>query len=148
MMGLSSKFYGGGQRILLKILLVADSASDSLLIKDKLTDYNVVTASDRFDAFGLIEKYNDIGLVLLDLDMPEMEGFHLLKLLNSDERYKKLRTIILTSHDKPHKEIKGLKLGAVDYLRKPVHTDSLLARIKVHADFLRMRQALEQRLKE
>lgn len=134
--------------MLLKILLVADSTSDSLLIKDKLTGYIVVVATDKSEALDLIEKHNDIDLALIDLDMPEMEGFRLLELLNSNERYKGLRTIILTGQDEPENELKGLELGAVDYIRKPVHTETLLARIKVHADFFRMKRALELKLQE
>ncbi|HPT79470.1 MAG TPA: EAL domain-containing protein [Candidatus Atribacteria bacterium] len=134
--------------MLLKILLVADSTSDCLLIKDKLTGYIVVIATDRHEALGLIEKHKDIDLVLVDLDMPEMEGFRLLEHLSSVEQYKGLRTIIMTGQDEPENELRGLELGAIDYIRKPIHTESLLARIKVHADFFRLKRALEQKLQE
>ncbi|HOB20815.1 MAG TPA: response regulator, partial [Candidatus Atribacteria bacterium] len=126
--------------MLLKILLVADSTSDCLLIKDKLTGYIVVIATDRHEALGLIEKHKDIDLVLVDLDMPEMEGFRLLEHLSSVEQYKGLRTIIMTGQDEPENELRGPELGAIDYIRKPIHTESLLARIKVHADFFRLKR--------
>ena len=60
----------------------------------------------------------------------------------------KLRTIILTNYDELDNEIKGLKLGAVDYIRKSLHMDSLKTRIDIHVALLRAQQALEQRIDE
>jgi len=80
--------------------------------------------------------------------MPNMNWFQVLESLKQDERFGKLRTIILTNYDELDNEIKGLKLGAVDYIRKPIHMDSLKARIDVHIALLRAQQALEQRIDE
>lgn len=77
-----------------------------------------------------------------------MNGFQVLESLKKNERYQKLRTIILTNYDELDNGIKGLKLGAVDYIRKPIHMDSLKARIDVHVTLLCAQQALEQRLDE
>ena len=75
-----------------------------------------------------------------------MDGFQVLEALQKDERFKGLRTIILTNYDELDNEIKGLRLGAVDYIRKPIHMDSLKARIEVHVALLQAKQALEQQL--
>ena len=78
--------------------------------------------------------------------MPNMNGLQVLESLKEDKRYRKLRTIILTDYDELDNEIKGLKLGAVDYIRKPIHEDSLKARIDLHVALLRAEQMLEKQL--
>ena len=132
----------------IKILVVDDSASDRLIIKNMLSDYSVLTACDGIEALRVLAENDEINLLILDLNMPKMNGFQVLESLKQDERFGKLRTIILTNYDELDNEIKGLKLGAVDYIRKPIHMDSLKARIDVHVALLRAQQALEQRIDE
>lgn len=134
--------------MLIKILVVDDSASDRLIIKNMLSEYIVLSACDGLEAMRHIEKHEDINLVILDLNMPNMDGFQVLTALKSHDQYKKLRTIILTNYDELDNEIKGLKLGAVDYIRKPIHMDSLRARIEIHVELLQIQQVLEQKLHE
>jgi len=129
-----------------KILVVDDSASDRLIIQKMLEDYNTLTASDGNEALNQINEHNDIVLIILDLHMPNMDGFQVLAKLNSDNRYKSLRTIILTNYDELDNEIKGLKLGAVDFIRKPVHMEALKVRVDVQVKLLRIQQLLEQKL--
>lgn len=131
-----------------KVLVVDDSASDRLIIQNILSDYTVLLACDGVEAMRQIEDHDDINLVILDLNMPYMDGFQVLTALKSDDRYKRIRTIILTNYDELDNEIKGLKLGAVDFIRKPLHMDSLRARIDVHAELLRIQGILEKKLYE
>lgn len=131
-----------------KILIVEDSAVDMLIIKNMLSEYSILTARDGIEAMQILEKHDDIDLLILDLNMPNMDGFQVLERLKSDARYQKIRTIILTINDELVNEIKGLKLGAVDYIRKPVQMESLKARIAVHVELLKAQQALEQKLHE
>ena len=132
----------------IKILVVDDSASDRLLIKNMLREYGILTACDGVEAMAVLEEHDGINLIILDLNMPNMDGFQVLEALKEDGRFRRIRTIILTNYDELDNEIKGLKLGAVDYIRKPIHMDSLKARIDVHAALLRAQQALERRLGE
>ena len=132
----------------IKILVVDDSAVDRLLIQQMLGEYQVETACDGLDAITKIEADPAICLVLLDINMPKMDGFQFLMLLKSDERYRKIRTIILSNYQELDNEIKGLKLGAVDYLRKPVQIDLLRARVAIYIELLRMQEAYEQKLQE
>lgn len=131
-----------------KILIVDDSATDRLLIQNMLRDYNVISASSGYEAMRLVEENHDIDMIILDLNMPGMDGFQVLDALKADARYKKIRTIVLTNYDELENEIRGLKLGAVDYIRKPIQMDSLTARIGVHAELLRIQQTLEQKVRE
>jgi PAS domain S-box-containing protein len=132
----------------IKILVVDDSASDRLIIKNMLSEYYILTASDGVEAMQVLEENEGINLLILDLHMPRMNGFEVLEAIRENERYRKLRTIILTNYDEQDNEIKGLKLGAVDYIRKPMHMDSLKVRIDIHIELLRAEQALEQELSE
>lgn len=132
--------------MLIKILVVDDSASDRLIIKSMLGDYSILTAGDGAEALQMLEKHEGINLMILDLKMPNMDGFQVLEALKADDRYNNLRTIILTNYDEIDNEIKGLKQGAVDYIRKPIHMDSLKARIDVHAALLRTEHTLKEKL--
>ncbi len=131
-----------------KILVVDDSATDRLIIKNMLSDYCILTACDGLEAMRMLQEHDGINLMILDLNMPNMDGFQVLEALKEDERYRKLRTIILTNYEELDNEIKGLKLGAVDYVRKPIHMESLRARIDVHATLLRVEHRLERQLDE
>ena len=107
----------------IKILIAEDSAVDMMIIKKMLSEYSILTARDGVEAMQILEEHDDIDLLILDLHMPNMDGFQVLERLKSDARYQKIRTIILTVYDELANEIKGLKLGAVDYIRKPVQME-------------------------
>ncbi len=128
----------------IKILVVTNSASDRLLFQHTLSEYCILTAGDGAEALRVLEEHDGIDLLITDLSMPNMNGFHVLESIKEDVRFRKLRTIIITNHEELENEIKGLKLGAIDYIRKPLHMDSLKARIDVHNALLRAEQGFEQ----
>ncbi len=132
----------------IKILVVDDSATDRLIIKNMLDDYFILTACDGMEAMRVLEEHEGINLLILDLKMPNIDGFQVLEHLKNNKKYENLRTIILTNYDELDNEIKGLKLGAVDYIRKPIHMASLKAKIDVHAALLRAEEALRKQLEE
>jgi len=129
-----------------KILLVDDSRTDRMIIQSMLREYQVLSANDGVEAMQTIDENSDIDIMILDLNMPNMDGFQVLEALKSNQANKGIRTIILTNYDEQESEIKGLKLGAVDYIRKPVNMDSLKARIEIHVELLRIQQLLEEKL--
>lgn len=131
-----------------KILVVDDSTTDRLIIKNMLSGYCVYTACDGMEAIRIIDSIPEIDLIILDLNMPNMDGFQVLEVLNFDDQYKNIRTIILTNHDEIDNEVKGLKMGAVDYIRKPIHMDSLRVRIEIHFELLYMQRFVEHELYE
>ena len=108
-----------------KILVVDDSASDRLIIEKMLSDYNVILACDGLEAMRQIEEHGDIDLIILDLKMPNMDGFEVLEALKADPKHARLRTIILTNYEELENEIRGLRMGAVDFIRKPINMHSL-----------------------
>lgn len=132
--------------MLIKILVVDDSVSDRLFITNMLSEYCVLTASDGVEAMRVLEEHDGINLLILDLHMPNMNGFQVLEAIKEKERYQKLRTIIMTSSDELENEIKALKLGAIDFFRKPINDDLFKARINLHVTLINTEQALEQKL--
>src|SRR5690554_1109345 len=131
-----------------KILIVDDSATDRLIIKNMLHGYETIIARDGLEAMQQVKARPDIDLMILDLNMPHMNGFQVLEAIQSQQAYKHIRVIILTNYDEIDNEIKGLRAGAVDYIRKPIHMDSLKARIETHLELLRIQKLFEYRLYE
>lgn len=134
--------------MLIKILVVDDCATERAIIKDTLGGYCVLTASGGTEAMRMLREHEGINLMILDLNIPDMDGFQVLEMLKGEKQFNSLRTIILSNYDESEKEIRGLKLGAVDYIRKPIHMDLLKARVDVHAALLQAQYALERKLDE
>lgn len=127
-----------------KILIVDDSKTDMIIIQNMLNDYQPLCAYDGFEAMTMIEQQGDIDLIILDLNMPRMDGFEVLKALQMNPLYTKIPTLILTNYDETENEVKGLDLGAVDYIRKPLNMESLRKRIEVHLNLRNGRQCVEE----
>ena len=119
-----------------KILVVGASQADYLTIKDVANEYCLFTAANDHEAIRQIDIHPGINLIILDLSTPALDGFQFLDTLNSDNRYKKMRTIILTNGDELENEAKGLKLGAANAIRKPIVSESLQSIIKLHSQLI------------
>lgn len=127
-----------------KILIVDDSSTDRAIIKNMLSEYTTFTAENGLEAMSIIEENLDLDLIILDLNMPIMDGFHVLRKLKSDDKYVKIKTIILTNFDEIDNEILGLELGAVDYVRKPINIQSLKIRINIHLKIKHIQDKIEK----
>jgi putative two-component system response regulator len=92
----------------------------------------------------IIKKNPDIDILILDLNMPRMNGFEVLEAINSSPSLSGFSTIILTNYDETENEIRGLDLGAVDYIRKPLNIASLRKRIEVHLNLRTVRKYIVQ----
>lgn len=112
-------------------ILVAD---DESLIRELLCDilqqenYQVETASNGFEVLELLKQHSDFSLVLLDVMMPGMDG---IKTLRKIRETSKIPVILLTALGDSGSELKGLEVGANDYIKKPFHKKILLARINI-----------------
>lgn len=129
-----------------KILVVDDSATDRLIIRSLLDGYEVITASNGVEALKQLNLNPDVELVILDLNMPHMDGVQVLKTLKQESMYSHIHTIIFTNYNEPDNEIKRLKLGAYDYIRKPIQRDSFKARIEIYLELLRVQRILRHKL--
>lgn len=113
-----------------KILLVDDELDILEFLKYNLEQekFEVLVSSNGKDALKKISHKPD--LIVLDIMMPEMDGFELYQKLMSDKNSKDIPIIFLTAKSGETDEIKGLNLGASDYIQKPISPKKLVARIK------------------
>lgn len=108
------------------ILIVEDEFINQEILKEILSsDYEILTASNGLEALHVIEtNATPISLILLDLNMPLMDGLTLLKEIKKDEKNKNIPIIVLTS-DKDS-ELEALSLGAVDFITKPYDVKEII----------------------
>ena len=113
------------------ILAVDDDIDILELVEASLTadGFNVITASDGRAALESARNYTP-DLILLDLMMPEMDGFEVIEKLKSDATTRTIPVIMLTAKAQTHEKIQGLRSGADDYITKPFQLDELTARIE------------------
>ena len=111
---------GNGDKKTLKILVVDDSLSMRKILQLDLTDagYEAKTAASGLEALDLIEK-EDFDLMVLDIEMPEMDGFELMSIIKDDPRFIGIPNMIITSRSGQKHRSKAFELGASAYLVKP-----------------------------
>ena len=126
------------------VLIVDDEPSNIRIISSLLaSEYKVLTAKSGDKALEVA--YNEQpDLILLDVVMPELDGFSVIKKLKSDDATKSIPVVFITALDSQSDEEQGLKLGAVDYIHKPFHQGIVLARVKNHLELVRHKRLLEQ----
>lgn len=131
------------------VLIVDDNATNlSVLSKClKNADYKVRMAVDGEDAIAQIER-NQPELILLDIEMPKMDGFETCRRLQMNPKTQGIPIIFMTALSDTEDKVKGLSLGAVDYVSKPFAEAEVLARIRVHWQLKRLTNSLEQQVHE
>lgn len=112
------------------VLVADDEPHIGRIIKMKLEQgpFRVTLAYDGREALEALERDPSIGLVLLDLMMPQLSGLDVLATIRSDERWRKLPCIILTAAGQEQQHTRALELGANDFLTKPFSPKRLYAR--------------------
>jgi len=138
------------------VLLVDDSPDNLVLMNDLLKDlYKVKVANSGEKALRIATTGQPPDVVLLDVMMPEMDGYEVCRRLKANPATRNVPIIFLTAKSEVEDEKLGLDLGAVDYITKPISPPITLARVrnhlmlKEHADFLRdQNEFLEQEVQE
>ncbi|GAB5490367.1 MAG: adenylate/guanylate cyclase domain-containing protein [Phototrophicaceae bacterium] len=133
----------------MKILVVDDNHENVMLVRDVLevSDYDVVEAYNGPQALEIAPKQQP-DLILLDVNMPGMDGFHVCGVLKADEKTRHIPVIMLTAQSDIDSRVRGIEVGADDYLTKPYSPRELLARVerslrsKVASDDMRATQEL------
>jgi DNA-binding response OmpR family regulator len=114
------------------IMMVDDHPANLSIGLNFLSEkYEVATAPSAKKMFGLLEK-NSPEIILLDIDMPEMDGYEALKILKAKPETCNIPVIFLTARTDTGDELEGLTLGAIDYITKPFQPQLLLKRVEVH----------------
>lgn len=114
------------------ILVVDDEPTNLRVLNQILNDsYKLIFAKSGQEALRLIEKEAP-SLILLDVMMPGMTGYEVCEYLKQKSQFKSIPIIFITALNDPEDEAKGLTLGAVDYISKPVSPAVVKARVKTH----------------
>lgn len=127
------------------ILIVDDNEIDIKVIKGALNrEYNLLVASTPNMAIQKLEKYN-IDLILLDIMMPEMNGYEFCTYLKDNKNFKDINVIFLTVKSQSECVVKGLEAGGVDFISKPFNRRELLLRINTHLEIKRLHDELKEK---
>jgi sigma-B regulation protein RsbU (phosphoserine phosphatase) len=125
------------------ILAVDDTPENLDVVKGILSpDYTVKAATSGKMALKIAETQSP-DLILLDIMMPEMDGYEVCQRLKSNPKTSEIPIIFLTAKDQTMDEAKGFELGAEDYILKPVNPPILKARVKTHVALKQSRDALQ-----
>ena len=126
------------------ILIVDDDPKTRKLLSKFLSQSHnsVITAGSAEEAFALINR-EPPDLILLDILLPDVNGFDIARRLKMKPKTRDIPFIFLTVKTEPEDKVKGFKLGAVDYLTKPIDLDEAAARINTHLTILKLQFSLK-----
>jgi CheY-like chemotaxis protein len=116
-----------------KVLVVDDDIRNIFALNSLLERHNmeVITATNGQEAINLVESTDDLSLVLMDVMMPEMDGYETMRRIRSKQQFRQLPIIALTAKAMKGDREKCLEAGASDYVAKPVNTDQLLSLVRM-----------------
>jgi len=118
-----------------RILIVDDEKTNLQLLIDLLAvDFKVLVAKNGETALNRLEGDHLPDLILLDIIMPGIDGFEVCQHIKSNEGLKNIPVIFLSAKNSPEDEQKGIALGAVDFISKPMTPCLVLIRIKSHLE--------------
>ena len=117
----------------MKKIFIVDDNDANLLIAKKALDgtYETYALPSAGRMFKLLEKIKP-DIILLDVDMPEMNGLEALQVLKSDERFKSIPVVFFTGTHDPELEKRGTEIGSLDFIIKPFSTPLLIEKIETH----------------
>jgi len=133
-----------------KRILIVDDVPDNLAVLfDLLTQrgFRVFAADSGQQAIAELQTIAP-DLILLDVLMPELDGFETCERIKADPDFADVPLLFLTALDDTLDKVKGFELGAVDYITKPIQSEEVLARVNAHLDLRSLRLELEQRNEE
>jgi len=112
-----------------KVLVVDDSKLMHKMYEVMLRQYPLVYASDGRQALERLQEHADIDLVLLDINMPNMNGLEFLAQIRSNGAHQSLPVIIISTEGRDEDTQRGLEAGATAYIKKPFHSEDILEKI-------------------
>lgn len=128
-----------------KILVVDDERFNINVLVDLLKpEYKMMAAKNGVQALKAVQSANPPDLVLLDIMMPEMDGYEVCRRIKEDKKTRDIPIIFITAMGDTGDETKGLELGAADYLTKPISPPIVQARVKTQLERKRQRDELKQ----
>jgi len=131
------------------ILLVDDTPASLRLFRTILANegYQVITAENGTDGLRMAREETP-DLVLLDINMPDMDGYEVCEHLKEDEATRDIPVIFISGLNAAEDKVKAFTVGGVDYITKPFDIKEVYARVKNHLTLQRLQNKLEQRVEE
>lgn len=131
------------------ILIVDDNPTNLSVLSQALKNagFSVRVAEDGQTALQLVARKQP-ALILLDISMPGMDGFETCQRLKSDRNTARIPIIFMTAFTDTENKVKGLSLGAVDYIGKPFEKEEVIARVRVHLQLKLLTDQLEEKVTE
>ncbi|MEN9757485.1 MAG: hypothetical protein RL755_1672 [Pseudomonadota bacterium] len=125
------------------ILVVDDTPDNLILMSELLKDYyKIKVANSGVKALKIAQSDTPPDLILLDVMMPDLDGYEVCKQLKANLQTRHIPIIFLTAKSDVTDETKGLELGAIDYITKPINPAIVMARVKTHLDMKMMQDFL------
>lgn len=119
-----------------KYILIIDDNPLNLLLTKKILEnhgYESITAESGVEGMALMEKQLP-SLILLDVMMPDMDGFEVCRQIKNNEKWKEIPIIFLTANSQTDDLVEGFEAGGVDYITKPFRSEELMVRVKNHLE--------------
>ena len=130
------------------IIIVDDNDANLTACKKILKPYYIVyPAPSAAKMLDLLEHNIVPDMILLDVEMPDINGYEAARMLKNTEAHKKIPIIFLTARNDAISEMEGLNLGALDYIHKPFVSALLLRRLEMHLSLIDYQKLLEERNK-
>ncbi len=131
-----------------RILIVDDTPANIKILSELLRgEYRLSVATSGQDALELVAEERP-DLILLDIMMPDMDGYEVCQKLKTDAAMSRVPVIFVTAKNEIEDEARGLELGAVDYITKPISPSITLARVRNHLELKQVRDNLEDLVRE
>ncbi len=131
-------------------ILIVDDRNENLMALETLLErpeVQLLKADNGNDALKLLLR-NEVALVLLDVQMPGMNGFEMAELMRRNKKTQNIPIIFVTANGDKRQLFRGYEVGAVDYLAKPIEREVLLSKVRIFLDLDGQRRALEKQLQE
>ena len=133
-------------------ILVVDDRDDNLFSIEAILEkdnYNIIKANSGRAALKILLQQHDFSLILMDVQMPDMNGFETATIIYERDKLKNIPIIFITAHNYDEDIIfKGYRMGGVDYIYKPVNPELLRVKVAVFVDLYRKNQQLLQHEKK
>jgi class 3 adenylate cyclase len=132
-----------------KTILIVDDTPENIDVLNSLLDgFRKRVATNGKKALQLASDQDQPDLILLDIDMPDMNGFEVCALLKANPQTRDIPVIFLTSQTDKKTTVEGFKLGACDFMTKPFNPEELMVRVKTQLDLKETQQRLESTIQQ
>jgi putative two-component system response regulator len=126
------------------VLIVDDTPENIDILKGVLKEHYVIKAATKGTKALDVARTTPVDLILLDIMMPEMDGYEVCRQLQEDERTRDIPVIFVTALHEVTDETRGFEVGAVDYISKPISAAVVLARVRTHLALKEARERLQE----